>query len=460
MALAGRKERGAQTMCHHHACSCGGGGLSRRELLLTAAGAGAIGGYVLRSASAAEAAKPADPEPPEQWPDVCVAFLRPKPKYWLGWPVTAWDVNMCEKYVKKSRALIIGGGIAGVTVAQRLGRAGAEVHLVERQEEIGGRLRDMGCKATDVCLRCNVCLASEILRSVRGVPGVTIHASTELARLRPGTNGARFSADLATRDPGGSATCSTVDIDAVVIAAGYEPYDPVENSSYNFDRLPNLITGEDAERQLAVDSRITRVSDGETARRIAFVQCVGSRTEEIHRRPEDTDYCSAVCCAYALRIARRLKHQADDSEVTIFYMDIQNIGKGFDAFYAECRDKVRFVRARPYEYTAGPDGTVCVAYAPEAGDGGGTTSGCVCKEEFDLVILSVGIRPPNGARDLADRLDVALDEQGFFGVKEAAALPDLRREGVFVVGACESPKDMAGCIAQAEAISATVLSGV
>ncbi len=93
-------------MCHHQACSCGGGGLSRRELLLTAAGAGAIGGYVLRNASAAEAAIPADPEPPEQWPDVCVAFLRPKDKYWLGWPGTAWDVNACDKYVKKSRALI------------------------------------------------------------------------------------------------------------------------------------------------------------------------------------------------------------------------------------------------------------------------------------------------------------------------------------------------------------------
>jgi len=93
-------------MCHHQSCSCGSSGLSRRELLTAAAGAGVIGGYVLRSATASEATQPAHSEPKEQWPDVCVAFLRPKAKYWLGWPGTAWDKSMCQDYIKKSRALI------------------------------------------------------------------------------------------------------------------------------------------------------------------------------------------------------------------------------------------------------------------------------------------------------------------------------------------------------------------
>ncbi|MBN1346895.1 MAG: hypothetical protein JXQ73_29660 [Phycisphaerae bacterium] len=93
-------------MCHHQSCSCGGGGLSRRELLLTAAGAGVVGGYVLREATAAEASEPIDAEPREKWPDVRVAFLRPKDKYWLGWPGTAWDVGACQEYMKKGKALI------------------------------------------------------------------------------------------------------------------------------------------------------------------------------------------------------------------------------------------------------------------------------------------------------------------------------------------------------------------
>ena len=344
-------------------------------------------------------------------------------------------------------------------MAERLGRAGVTVHVVEKQSVIGGRLKEMGCKATDHCLRCNACLASETVRSVGRVPTVTVHTSTELVGLGKGANGSRFSAQL-VGSPGalGGEKRTTLDVDAVVVAVGYEPYDPVENSSYNYGRLPNVITGAEAERQLAQDGRVTRISDGQPARRVAFVQCVGSRTEEIHRRPEDTDYCSAVCCAYALRIARRLRHEAQDAEITVYYMDIQNFGKGFDAFYRECQDEVRFVRSRPYELAEGPEGAVRVTYAPEAGAKGAT--GSVCTDEFDLVILSVGIRPPEGARELADRLGVALDEQGFFGVKGPSALPDLRRDGIYVVGACESPKDMAGCIAQGEAVSAAVLSGV
>lgn len=94
-------------MCHHQTCACGGGGLSRRELLASAAATGVIGGFLLREASAAEKAMPASrPEPESEWPDVRVAFLRPKEKYWLGWPGTAWDVGMCDQYVKKSRQLI------------------------------------------------------------------------------------------------------------------------------------------------------------------------------------------------------------------------------------------------------------------------------------------------------------------------------------------------------------------
>lgn len=93
-------------MCHHNRCSCGSFGLSRRELLGAAAGATALGGFVLREATAAEAGKDASSESPEQWPDVVVAYLRPKDKYWLGWPGTAWDQTQYEPFLKKSKGLI------------------------------------------------------------------------------------------------------------------------------------------------------------------------------------------------------------------------------------------------------------------------------------------------------------------------------------------------------------------
>lgn len=366
-----------------------------------------------------------------------------------------------QKRQEKSRVLVIGGGIAGVTVAERLSRAGVEVHLVEKQADIGGHAREFGCKATDICMRCNVCVADEMLRAVRQIPSVRIHTATQLADLKPGTNGSRFAVSLvpaaAARSGGparkrGGKDATALDVSAVVVAIGYEPFRPSENAAYGYGRVPNVITGLEAEQQLAAKYRIVRPSDGQPPRRIAFVMCVGSRTEEVFRGPESADYCSTVCCAYSLRMAQRIKYQTGDAHVTLFYMDIQNFGKGFDRFYRECQDRMRFVRSRPHEIRPGTGGSVRVKYAAEV------NGAAVCEEEFDLVILSVGIRPPADARSLAETLGVAVDENGFFGLKGAAALSDLQREGIYVAGASESPKDIAGSMASAEAVSTAILT--
>jgi heterodisulfide reductase subunit A len=356
----------------------------------------------------------------------------------------------------KKRVMVIGGGISGAEVAMRLGRVGIEVYLIEREQEIGGHIREMGCKAGDVCLRCNVCAAHETLRLVSTIPTVHVHTATELVELEHGSNGSRFTAVLAPSSRKDDTT--SLDVDTVVIATGYDPYNPVENPSYGYGRIANVITGTDAERQLALQQKLTRESDGERPHRVAFIQCVGSRTEEIFRRPDDTDFCSTVCCAYALRMAQQLKSQADESEITVFYMDIQNFGKGFNEFYETCRNSMRFVRSRPYEIRAGDNGSVRVMYSPEKTSRG--TEGSVVEEEFDLVVLAVGIRPRSDAEELADICSIARDEQGFFGLKNGSAMPDLQQEGMYVVGAGESPKDIAGCIAQAAAVSAMVLSGM
>lgn len=353
------------------------------------------------------------------------------------------------------RVLVVGGGIAGATVADRLCHAGAEVHLVEKHADIGGHVREMGCKAAGTCLRCNVCVADRTLRSVRRSSGISIHCATEMIRLDQGKT-TRYKAILAPADGSSKGKNATVEVDTVVLATGHKPYDPIENSSFGYGRVPNVITGADAERQLSTQQRIVRASDGRPPNRVAFIQCVGSRTEEVFRRPEDTQYCSTVCCGYALRIARRIKHQTPDTAVTIFYMDIQNFGKGIDKFLAECRDKLRFIRSRPFEIVADADGAVRVKYAAEAGGSGSAAS--VNEESFDLVVLSVGIRPADETARMAELLGVAVDECGFLGLKNGAPLADLQRKGMFVVGSSESPKDIAGCMAQAEAVCAKVLS--
>lgn len=415
-------------------------------------------------------------------------------------------------------ALIIGAGIAGASAANNLNRFGVDVHLVEKEPVIGGHAADMGCKAADVCLRCNVCVAADMFASVLRSPKIRIRTRCRLVELKPGLNGFRYRAVLdqapnfirrelcigcgecvavcpakclrlahpafdgaipsmeveaCLRTSGKPCvkcakacpvhaidlkekrSCPEVDADVVIVATGHEPFDPSVIASYGYGALPDVITGVDAERQLAQTGRITRPSDGQPPKRVAFIQCVGSRTEEIHRQPEDTDYCSAVCCAYALRLARKIQHAVRDTAVSVFYMDIQNFGKGFQQFYHACADKMNFIRSRPYGIKAGPDGAVRIKYAPETGGGEGGPG--VTEQDFDLVVLGVGIRPCKDSRALADLLGIAVDARGFFGLKTASAMPDLQKEGILVIGTVEAPRDIAGCMAQAEAVSSVVL---
>jgi heterodisulfide reductase subunit A len=411
------------------------------------------------------------------------------------------------------RVLVLGGGIAGATVAERLGHAGLDVQWVEKEPVIGGQVAAMGCKAADVCLRCHVCVATDRLKAALRAPRVRLNTRSELVALAPGNNGAAYHATLRMTSHIlcrerciGCGVCVAVcpehcisvkypvlygglpvldlpqcrrtrgkacdrcakacpvqaidwkeqaqnrelDVDAVVVATGHQPFDPCSLGTFGCGVIPNVISGLDAEHQLADQHRITRLSDGSAPRRVAFIQCVGSRSEHAHRRPEDTNYCSTVCCAYALRMARRIQHDAPDTIVTVFYMDIQNFGKDFESFYAACQNTMTFVRARPVEIMAGSEGTVVIAYEDQE-------KGAVNTAEFDLVVLSIGIRPSQAARALADCLRLAVDKQGFLGIKGTAGLPQTHRKNIFVAGTCAYPQDIAAVIGQAEAVCAEIL---
>ena len=411
------------------------------------------------------------------------------------------------------RVLVLGGGIAGATVVERLGRAGLDVQWVEKEPVIGGQAAAMGCKAADVCLRCHVCVATDRLKAALRAPRVALNTRSELVTLTPGNNGTAYRATLriepniirrercigcgacvavcpehciSVKNPalyGGvpamdlplcrhaqGKSCNLcakacpvqaidwkaqaqnreLDVDAVVMATGHEPFHPEQKGTFGYGVIPNVISGLDAEHQLASQHRITRLSDGSAPRRVAFIQCVGSRSEHAHRRPEDTNYCSTVCCSYALRIARRMQHDVPETAVTVFYMDIQNFGRDFQSFYATCQNTMTFVRARPVDIMAGSEGTVVIAYEEQE-------KGAVTTAEFDLVVLSIGIRPSPAARELADSLRLAVDEQGFLGIKGVDGLPQTHRNNVFVAGTCGNPQDIAATIGQAEAVCAEIL---
>lgn len=359
------------------------------------------------------------------------------------------SIDICQRPLDEvfGRVFILGAGPAGAAAALSLRDAGCEVHLAERSECPGGRATRFSCKATDHCLRCNVCLAQNLLRrAFRQTDGITVHTHTELRALRPGSNGRRFTVELDSPDNAPDA----LDADAVLLATGFEPYDAATDRAWNYGRLPNVLTAADLEAAMLGDRKpILRPSDGKAPDRLAFIQCVGSRTEQTHRGPQQTDYCSTVCCAYALRQARLLKHLRDETDLTVFYMDLQRFGRDFETFLAETRQAVRFLKARPYRLEAAPEDRVTVFYEDQQ-----TTADQT--ETFDLVVLSIGMRCNPDAAELAARLGIATDPQGFFQPRLAnlAGLSD--RDGVYLAGACRGPMDLAQAIAQARAAAGAI----
>ena len=235
-----------------------------------------------------------------------------------------------------------------------------------------------------------------------------------------------------------------LDASALLLTTGYEPYDALGQGTYGYGTIPNVITGLDAERQLQASATIVRPSDARPPKKIAFIQCVGSRSEETAPLAFSSQYCSAVCCAYAMRISRLLAQQLSQSQITIFYMDLQKFGKDYETLYNDCRDKIRLIRSRPSRLDSAADGQVLLTYED-------VSRTQVCQEPFDLVVLSIGMRPAADARRLADLLNIDVDQHGFLNPLGSY------RPDIFVAGSCCGPADIAETIQRTSAVSARLL---
>ena len=237
-----------------------------------------------------------------------------------------------------------------------------------------------------------------------------------------------------------------LDVGAVIVAAGFEEFDPKALGEYGYGRYPNVVTSIEFERILSASGpyqgKLVRPSDGKEPKRIAWVQCVGSRSSE-------NPYCSSVCCMYAVKEAVIAKeHATGPLETTIFLMDLRAYGKGFEEYCRRAQEEhgVRFVRSRVFRIEeVGETRDLIVRFADEEGR--------VRSEEFDLVVLSVGLRPPKDASKLAERLGIELNEYGFCRSEELMPIRTTR-EGVFACGAFQGPKDIPETVTQASAAAA------
>ncbi|MCP4593885.1 MAG: FAD-dependent oxidoreductase, partial [bacterium] len=230
-------------------------------------------------------------------------------------------------------------------------------------------------------------------------------------------------------------------VGAVVLSPGLEVMPGDVRPEFGYGRLPNVVTSIEFERMLSAtgpwDGEVVRPSDGEHPRKVAFIQCVGSRDISCGQ-----GYCSAVCCMYAIKEAVIAQEHDSNVSATVFYMDIRSYGKGFERYVerAEQEYGVRYVRSMVSTVTDVPGtGNLRLHYASPDGNR--------VEEEFDLVVLSVGLHPPEDAQGLAERLGIELNEYGF--AESPPLCPgrvpskgDGLAGGIFVAGPFSEPKDI------------------
>ena len=239
-----------------------------------------------------------------------------------------------------------------------------------------------------------------------------------------------------------------INVAAIVLSPGYDVFDPKAKAAYGYGRLANVVTSMDFERLLCAtgpyEGEILRGSDQQHPKRIAWIQCVGSRrvTEG------DNSYCSATCCTYTQKQVILAKDHDADTACTIFHNDIRSYGKGFEAYYQRTQQLpgVRFIRSFASIVGEDPETrNVMVRYATE--------SEGVKEESFDMVVLSVGLSPPADYRGLADTFGIEVNAHGFCQIDSSNPMATTRR-GIFVSGAFQGPMDIPESVFSASAAGA------
>ena len=289
-----------------------------------------------------------------------------------------------------------------------------EIHL--------GFTKEQAMLEADRCLACGVC--SECLQCVAAcLPKAIDH------RQQP------ESVDL--------------EVGAVILAPGFKSFDPSQYEAYHYASHPNVVTSLEFERILSASGpysgHLVRLSDHQEPKKIAWLQCVGSR--DLHHG--DNRYCSAVCCMYAIKQAMLAQdHTHDPLDTAIFYMDLRTHGKDFEKYYHRAAERgVRFIRSRVHSVDPAPGShDLTLRYLSE--------DGVVQTETFDLVVLSVGLTAPPEAVRLADTLGVEVNPQTCFAATNPFTPVTTNKPGIFVCGAFQGPKDIPQSVMEASAAAA------
>jgi len=321
-----------------------------------------------------------------------------------------------EKRVDVAKsALIIGGGVSGLSAALFLAKMGMQVYLVEKEARLGGHVRTL--KDIWPIRQDGEAVIGQMERELKAAQNVEIFTSTNISSFEGSFGNYQAVLDA----PAGA---RSITAGGVIVAIGFSPFDA---------RLkPELGYGKDARVMTTIDFEAQARSLELPARpRIAILHCVGSRDEQVGK-----PYCSRVCCINALRAANAIKDRFEDAYIESFYMDVRAHPRGGEEFFEDTQEKgVLFTRGNISEIIPGHKGLLL--------RGEDTLLGEPFEREFDLAVLSIGMSPPVDSRLISSLLKITLDKDKFFLEAHVKLRPyDTAVKGIFIAGACSGPKDM------------------
>lgn len=345
----------------------------------------------------------------------------------------------------KGKILVVGGGIAGLTAAEKLARAGVEVMLVEKSPYLGGRVARLHRYYPRMCPpRCGL---EVLIKSISGFSHVETHLLTEVTDIQKNIPGF-YTVTLQKKfiDLSQKAEELVIDVQGIIIAAGADLFDASLIKEYGYGRLPGVITSMELESLFRPDGPTGGLPvhpvTGEPLRRVAFIQCAGSRNKN------HLPYCSGYCCTVTLKQAQYLHQSLKDIQTWIFYQDIRTPGNK-EVYYRHVREEYRpvFIRGLPSSIEYKTDSKELIIKSED------TLSRKKIAGSFDLVVLAAGMVPPA----LPDVHGLEKDSFGFFSGHTPCDPTELRRSGIWAAGCAQSPMDAEDSVKSALAAVAQCL---
>ncbi|MCP3944358.1 MAG: FAD-dependent oxidoreductase [Desulfobacteraceae bacterium] len=316
---------------------------------------------------------------------------------------------------KSPSILILGGGVAGMAAARSLKNQDLSVHLVEKDDHLGGKAALWACMATDTCKNCGACLSQEMARQMIDQNNLTTHLKTKIDTLKKTSKGIEALLTSGT----------TITADKVIMATGFDAFNPAQLTSLHWKDHKNIITTAQL-NTLIREEGLNNLLENAQSPKIAFIQCVGSRNKKLKK-----DYCSQVCCKISMRQAQKLVHNIPDAQITLFYMDLQIIGKEIRQTLNLLSKQINLVQGIPAEILEDPDTHTLTLVTEDI------TTQSRSAGQFDLVVLSVGMESARDMNETTTLLEAVPNDWGFFNTKDAIVSKDL-----YIAGCAAGPKDI------------------